>query len=187
MCQNRAETRAKMLAEHSGAGPWDICRSRRVFTAFTVIEIMVVVIILAIAAALAIPMLGSAGSMQLDSAANIIAADLEYAKSMAIAMGQNFTVVFDETAESYRIEDLAGVIKHPVKKGFDYIVSFRDDSRLARVDIVDVDFASVSEVTFDYLGSPDNGGFIHLGLGADGAGVKVNVEPVTGFISIEDI
>ena len=186
MCQNRAETRAKMLAEHSGAKAWDICRSRRVFTAFTLIEIMVVVIILAIAAALAIPMLSSAGSMQMDSAANIIAADLEYAKSMAITMGQNFTVDFDEAAESYRIEDQDGsVIKHPVKKGFDYIVNFRDDSRLSRVDIVDVDFASVSEVTFDYLGSPDNGGFIRLG--ADGAGVKVNVEPVTGFISIEDI
>ncbi len=186
MCQNRAETRVKMLAEHSGPKTWDICRGRRVFTGFTLVEIVIVVVILAIASALMIPMLSSAGSMQLGSAANIIAADLEYAKSMAITRGQNFTVDFDEANESYEIKDQDGVIKHPVKKG-NYIVNFRTDSRLSRVDIVDVDFDSSSEVTFNYLGSPvnDNGGFIRLG--ADGAGMKVNVEPITGFISIEDI
>jgi len=188
MCKKIAGTELKIPAEGSGPKTRDIRRSRRVFAGFTLVEIVIVVVILAIASALMIPMLSSAGSMQLGSAANIIAADLEYAKSMAITKGQNFTVDFDEANESYRIKDQSGgVIKHPVKKGFDYIVSFRDDSRLSRVDIVDVDFDSQSKVTFNYLGSPvnDNGGFIRLG--ADGVGMKVNVEPVTGFISIEEI
>jgi prepilin-type N-terminal cleavage/methylation domain-containing protein len=162
-------------------------RARRAFSCgFTVIEIIVVVVILAIAAAVAIPLLGSADSMRVNSAANIVAADLEYAKSLAITKGQNYTVVFDASAESYRIEDSTGnVIGHPVKKGFDYVMDFSQDSRLSKVDIVTVNFASSSEVTFDYLGSPDNGGYVSIGC--DGTSMKVNVEPVTGFISIEDV
>ena len=154
--------------------------------AFTIIEILMVVIILAIAAALAIPMLTSADSMQIGSAANMIAADMEYAKSMAITKGQKFSVVFNKTDDSYSIKDQNGsVIRHPVKKGFNYVVSFRTDSRLSKVNIVDVDFDSADKVTFDYLGSPVNGGFIRLGV--DQMDVKVNVEPVTGYISIEEL
>ncbi len=56
---------------------------------FTIIEILIVVVILAIAAMTAIPMMSSAGSVQVRSVANMIAADLEYAKSLAITKGQN--------------------------------------------------------------------------------------------------
>jgi len=153
---------------------------------FTIIEIIVVVVILAVAAAVAIPLLSSAGSMRASSAANIVAADLEYAKSLAITKGQNYTVDFDESAESYQIQDSTGeAIRHPVKKGFGYVMDFSQDNRLSRVDIVTVDFASSSEVTFDYLGSPNTGGYVSIGC--DGSNMKVNVEPVTGFISIENV
>ena len=150
---------------------------------FTVIEILIVVVIIAIAAAMAIPMMGSAGSMQLRSAANMIAADIEYAKSMAISRGRNFSVVFDKSTESYHIEEEDGsVIAHPVKKGFDYVIDFRSDGRLDKVDIKEVDFNLEEAVEFDYLGSPVNGGIISLQ--ADGTTVTIIVEAVTGFISI---
>ncbi|HUW20814.1 MAG TPA: GspH/FimT family protein [Sedimentisphaerales bacterium] len=158
---------------------------------FTLIEIVIVVVIIAIAAMVAIPLVGSAASMQIRSAANLIAADLEYAKSMAISRGQNYSVVFDKTTESYRIEDQDGsVIAHPVKRGFDYVIDFRNDGRLDKVDITDVDFGGTSEVKFDYLGSPYDGGNNPLNTGlvslqAAGATATVNVEPVTGFISIQ--
>ena len=159
---------------------------------FTVIELLIVVVIIAIAALTAIPMMTSADSFQMRSAANMIAADLEYAKTIAISRGQSFSVVFDKANESYRIEDESGtVIAHPVKKGFDYIIDFQNNSRLSKVDIEDVDFDTTSEVKFDYLGSPYNGdgdplnsGVISLRVGQ--ITVTVNVEPVTGFISIVD-
>src|SRR3972149_7751278 len=75
---------------------------------FTIIEILIVVVILAIAAMTAIPMMSSAGSVQVRSVSNMIAADLEYAKSLAITKGQDFTVVFDTGGDSYRIEDQSG-------------------------------------------------------------------------------
>jgi prepilin-type N-terminal cleavage/methylation domain-containing protein len=152
---------------------------------FTLVEIMIVVVIIVIAAMTVVPMFSSAASIQIGSAANVIAADLEYAKSMAISRGQDFSVVFDKTSERYQIEDQDGaVIAHPVKKGFDYVVDFLNDRRLGKVNIDDVDFASTSEVKFDCLGSPDNGGVVSLE--ASGITMTVTVEPVTGFISISE-
>ena len=159
---------------------------------FTVMEILIVVVILAIAAMLAVPLISSAAGMQIRSAANMIAADLEYAKSMAISRGQNFSLVFDKTTESYRIENQDGnVIAHPVKKGFDYVIDFRNDGRLSNVDIFDVDFDTTSEIKFDYLGSPYNGSGSALNSGvislqAGGTTATITVEAVTGFVSIAD-
>lgn len=163
---------------------------------FTLAELLIVIVIIAIAALTAIPMMSSADSFQIKSAANMIAADLEYAKTISISRGQTFSVVFDKAAETYRIEDESGaVIAHPVKKGFNYIIDFQNDSRLSKVDIEDVDFDpdSGSTLTFDYLGSPYSGSGttnpLNSGVVSLRAGqmtVTINVEPVTGFISIVD-
>ena len=157
---------------------------RGIRSGFTMVEILIVVVIIAIAALTAIPMMSSAASVQIRSAANMIAADIEYAKSMAISRGQYFSVVFDETTDSYRIEDQDNVvIPHPVRKGFPYIVDFQNNNRLNKVDITNVDFNATGRVKFDFLGSPDNGGIISLQAGEMTSIVRV--EPVTGFISIE--
>jgi prepilin-type N-terminal cleavage/methylation domain-containing protein len=159
---------------------------------FTVIEILIVLVIIGIAAAMVVPMISSAASVQIRSAAEIIAADLEYAKSMAISRGQKFAVVFDKTTDSYCIKDQDGnIIAHPVKKGFNYVMDFRNDNRLNKVDIVNVNFDATSCVKFDYLGSPYNGNDNSLNSGiitlqAGGMTTTVSVEPVTGFISITE-
>ena len=163
-------------------GPEDVPAVRFAARGFTLIEILIVIVILAIAAMTAIPMMGSAASVQIRSAGNMIAADLEYAKSLAISKGQNFSVVFDEGAESYSIVDQDGnTISHPVKKGFDYVIDFQDEG-LGRVEIADADFDGASQVQFDYLGSPDKGGTVHLQAGDMSA--TVSVEPVTGYITV---
>lgn len=149
---------------------------------FTIIEILIVVVILAIAALTAIPMMSSAGSVQVRSVANMIAADLEYAKSLAITKGQNYWVVFDTSSESYRIEDQSGTtIPHPVKKGFGYVIDLEAEG-LDQVDITDADFSGAWKVKFDYLGSPDSGGTVTIQGGS--TTVTISVEPVTGFITV---
>jgi len=161
------------------------CGLRGISGGFTMIEIIIVIVIISIAALAAVPMMSSAASLQIRSAANMIAADLEYAKSMAISRGQNYSVVFDKNTESYSIykEGEVDPIFHPVKKGFPYVVEFQNDSRLSKVDITNVNFTD-SKVTFDCLGSPvNNGGFVTLQ--ADGTTKTITVEPITGFISIQ--
>jgi len=164
---------------------------RGINSGFTLVELLIVIAIIMIAALTAIPMMSSAASVQIRSAANMLTADLEYAKSMSISRAQNFSVVFDKNTESYWIEDQDGtVILHPVKKGFDYVIDFQNDGRLNKVDIVDADFDGTSEVKFDYLGSPYNGSDTPLNSGvislqAGGTTTTIRVEAVTGFISIE--
>jgi prepilin-type N-terminal cleavage/methylation domain-containing protein len=154
--------------------------------AFTIVEILIVVALLAIVGMMAVPMMSSAASIQIGSAANMIAADLEYAKSMAISRGQYYSVVFAPDSDSYQIfKDQGGTlepISHPVKKGFPYTVNFQNDSRLNKVKILSADFGGSETVTFDYLGSPDDGGSVSLQ--AAGISKTIRVEPVTGYISI---
>ena len=164
-------------------------RAKNYSRGFSVIEILIVLVILAIVAIVAIPIASSAAGVQLRSAANMIAADLEYAKSMAITRAQDFSVVFDSSQESYWIENPDGtVIAHPVKKGFNYVVDLSDEG-LDKVDIVNADFDSTSTVKFDYLGSPYNSSNDPLNSGvitlqAGEVTITIAVEPVTGFISI---
>jgi prepilin-type N-terminal cleavage/methylation domain-containing protein len=150
---------------------------------FTLIEIIIVVVILSIAAMAAIPLMSSASDIQIRSASNLIASDLEYAKSMAISRGQDYSVVFNESDNSYGIykKGEADPIQHPVKKGFPYAMNFSNDSRLGKVDITSTSFTG-GEVVFDCLGSPDDGGTITIS--ASGITATITVEPVTGYISI---
>ena len=170
-------------------GRFELSENSRRGGAFTLIEMMLVLVILSIAAMMAIPFAVSGTSTQLKSAANVIAADLEYAKSMAISRGQVYSVVFTTGTESYQIEDSGGVIDHPVRKGSTYVINFANDSRLSRVDITSAAFDATSTVQFDYLGSPfdGTGGALNSGvitLTAGGSTMTINVEPVTGYITI---
>ena len=156
---------------------------------FTLIEVIMVVLILGIAAAVVVPMASSAGSIQIRAGASMVAADLEYAKSMAISRGQAYSVEFSTANETYRVLDHNNVeIPHPVKKGFNYVIDFKNDGRLDRVKIDNVNFGG--KLTFDYLGTPYNSAGAPLAAAAtvvlrSGDITKnVNVEPVTGFISI---
>ena len=67
---------------------------------FTIIEIIVVIIVISIAAMLAVPMFSSAADMQTRSVANMITADIEYAKSLAVSTQNDYSVVFDPAGDS---------------------------------------------------------------------------------------
>jgi len=162
---------------------------------FTLVEIMVVVIVIGIMGLIAVPMISSAGSIQVRSAANKLAADMEYAKSMAISRQRGYRVVFDTSNNQYQIEQKDGsnwaVIKHPVETHKDFIVDYGSESRLRQVGISAASFGSGSTVIFDYLGSPldasenalTSAGTVTLATDS-GMSMQVTVEAVTGFISI---
>ncbi len=162
----------------------------RLKKAFTIVEIIIVVIILSIASLIAIPMLSSAADTQVRSAANVLAADLEYAKNLAISRQKNYSIVFNAAANTYEIQDDAGdVIEHPMT-GKSYTVNFSTESRLSRVEIGSVSFDSSSTLTYDYLGSPYNGASTPLNSGqivleADNYSTTITVQAVTGYLTIQ--
>lgn len=159
---------------------------------FTLVETILVAVILAVAAMIAVPMVSSADSMQMRSAANVISADLEYAKSLAISRQKHYSVEFDASNESYRILDQNGqVISRPDKPDFDYQLDFKNESRLDKVDIESAVFGAYTTVTFDYLGCPYSGpgtstpmtqGKIVLTI--NGMSTTIKIEPVTGYITV---
>ena len=154
-------------------------------TAFTLIELMIVIVIIGIAAAMAVPMVSSAGSFQIRAAGNIVAADLEYAKSLAISRGRPYKVVFNPGAESYQIQEPNGTAVVP--PGRKDTTRFGPGSQLNNVLIAGANFGGSQTVTFDYLGSPE--GLSTQGvvtLNAGGIIKTVTVEPVTGFISVSN-
>ncbi len=156
------------------------------------IEILMVVVILAVAAMIVVPALSSAADMQVRSAANTIAADLDYARGLAVTWQKNFSVVFDSATESYVIQDDAGTaIKNPLTS-MDFNVDLDADSRLSKVDIDSANFDGDVEVTFNYLGAPHvggaamNSGLITVQDKTEAYKLYVKVEPATGYITIDD-
>jgi prepilin-type N-terminal cleavage/methylation domain-containing protein len=160
-------------------------------TGFTLVEILVVVVVLALAMWAAVPMFSGAASIQVQSAANMIAADLEYAKSMAISRQRQYGISFNPGVETYSVIDQNGVvIPHPVKTGFLYTIDFHNDSRLNQVDLASVNFDGNNLIKFDYLGSPlkSDGSPLNSGtvtLQGGGITITITVEPVTGYIRIQ--
>jgi prepilin-type N-terminal cleavage/methylation domain-containing protein len=160
--------------------------------AFTLIEIIAVVVILAIAALIAVPAFSGASQMQVKAAADKLAADIEYAKSLAVTTQKVHRVTFDIGAESHTITNVTdGVtVNDPVRKAA-FTVTYPNDSRLSSVRLQSATFGSGSSVQFDSTGTPQDSGGAALGatgtvvLAAKGQTYTVKVEPVTGYVSIQ--
>ncbi len=162
---------------------------------FTLIEIIIVVAILAIAALLAVPMFGTAADTQLRTAGNMIAADMEYARSMAISRQQEYRVVFSSINNSYEVHDASGtVVADPLNSSSQLSIVFGNDARLKRVDITAANFDGTADetITFDYLGSPYSGSSMAtaltsgtISLDAEGFTMTITIEPITGYVTIQ--
>ncbi len=173
-------------------------QNRRPAMGFTLVELIIVVVIIGIAALIAIPTLSSAADIQARAAGSRLAADLDYAKSLAITHQKIYAVVFYPDTESYDIRqvDTNTIVKNPVQSDRDYVVNFTTDRNLNRVNIQTANFDSVASnaVTFDYLGSPYSGiGTTtpltsgRITLKADNFTLYVDIEPVTGYVTLSGL
>jgi prepilin-type N-terminal cleavage/methylation domain-containing protein len=169
----------------------------RLYRGFTLVELILVVFIMAIAALVAVPMFSSAADIQVRSTANRIAADLDYARGLAITRQKDFWIVFDDSAaESYALwwhnptSSANEIFTNPLTNT-PFTVDLVNDSRVGGINIVSTTFTD-DTITFDYLGTPWSGGARLNAEGVitlrsrDGSYVlTVKVEPMTGYVTIE--
>ena len=159
-------------------------RQSELFPGFTLVEILVVLVIVAIAGAMVVPMFFGLGGMEAMSAARIIASDLQYAQNVAVTSQTQVAVAFNLASDSYELSNTSGPLKHPMTNA-DYLVDMRSQHGFEQLDIVSVSFEGSTTVTFDELGSPDNGGSITVRGGSEV--YRIDVSPVTGTVTVTTV
>lgn len=178
---------------HLSAGPEKVCGSGLQTTGFTMIELLVVVALLAILSLLIVPLVSTASDTQIEAAAQLIASDVEYVKSLAIGKGTDHSIIFDLTNDSYKaVDEDDATLTHPVFRK-SYVTALQTEGM--DVDIKDINGATTGtyKVTFDYIGTPYIQGLstpattdtvIELEAGTNTR--YITIKPITGFAEITE-
>lgn len=173
---------------------------------FTLIELLIVVSIMAILSALVIPSATPAISQRLHSAAEMMATDLGYVRSLAVSNASEYRVTFDVTNNRYVIEHSGSntaldtlppgpfwaaddpATQHIVDLNLIPTLS-RGGVRLSTV--ATGDGTPLTEVEFGPLGATTESDetliWFSAGGGSQERAVAVFVNPVTGLATAEQI
>ena len=149
--------------------------------AFTLVELIVVMVVLAIMAAMIVPQMVQSASLQVNSTARMLLADLEYAQSQAIATQLDTSVTFSTADNKYWLSNASGTLIHPITK-MNYQVLLGGSGPNSEVRITAANFNNQPMVTFSSLGAPTYSGTVTLAAGA--FTYKVAVAPITGRVTV---
>jgi len=160
---------------------------------FTLVEMLLVVIVLIIAAAIVLPNLGSAADAQAMSAARVLAADLEVARSHALKTQRPTTLLFRDDLGAYKVvADYGGgsyasaeAIDHPVIANRAFEVELAARNGMQAVEVQSAAFGGETYVTFNELGEPSSAGTIVVEAGD--IRMQVDVAGLTGSVSTRRI
>jgi prepilin-type N-terminal cleavage/methylation domain-containing protein len=176
--------------------------SKNLLNGFTLAEVLVVLCIIGIACLVIVPQIGNTDHMQVLSAGREVVSTFLYAQTMSITKGQNlnqnvFQVVFDPTLNRYEVQNSAGVVvPDPLSSGQPYRVNFSGGKRYRSITIESANFDGSHSVWFDRMGAPYSGTIttspppLNSGaviLRAGDTRVRVNVEPVSGRVSVTEL
>ena len=145
---------------------------------FSVVELTLVALIVGIIAAAAVPRFSDAlARYRTDAAAQRVAADLNYARQVAMNHGVTQPVAFTLATNSYSMANTP----HPDSPGLTYDVDLMSTQYPATLAVVD--FGGSTTVTFDIFGLPDAGGSVTVD--SDGNQRIVNLDAVTGVATVQ--
>ncbi len=148
-----------------------------------------VVLILAIAGALAIPQFGSTELAKLRAAAEMVAADIAFAKIDSLAHGDDpRVIVFDSTNERYHIaaqSDPSTPLTNPVGQT-PYMTTFGQGraNALSNVEIDSYSLDGDDMVGFGLFGQLDQTDDATITLSADSATMIITIDATTGTTTI---
>lgn len=159
--------------------------------AFTLYELVLVVLILGIIAAALVPPIGAnLYSSRLRTAANVLAADLDFCASECIAQpGSPRAITFDLTNNQYTVLDFnaAQAINHPAdSKPFINDFATGRNAQLSGVSLTSVQVGGlpVTSVIFDAYGRPLIAADLVVTLSYNNQTMTVTVKAATGDVAI---
>lgn len=172
----------------------------------TLIEVTMVLLLLGIAAALVIPSFAPDITGQLQSAAELAAADMQYVRSLAVSNNSDYLVTVNSASNEYKISHSGAnaaldvlprtMAFHRSTDGKSYIIRLNDAPNLSvQVHVLGVESgtpaAFSSTLEFDSLGAPSLPGDAYLwltaGKGSQQQYLAVKIHAVTGLATIEEV
>lgn len=180
---------------------------RRAPRGLTLVEVIMTIVILAVIAAMVLPHLGAEIPDQLQAGAEIVAADIEYVRSLAVINNSRYRLTFDPDAGSYYFEHtgtntLLEVLpaspfrnpQDPPDRQTTDLTSLPLAQPSIRLVAVLADGASPSEVTdleFNELGATLRSANTVLWLACGGGDqerfIPISVNAVTGLVELGEI
>ncbi|MFN3151618.1 Tfp pilus assembly protein FimT/FimU [Bremerella sp.] len=175
--------------------------------ALTLIEILITVAILGILAAAVIPQFGATAPDQVRGAAQIVAADMDYARSLAISNNSTYLISFSKTRNRYilthsgtntSLDDLPdNPFRRPSDDSKSLIVQLSDfphvgsDVTIAAIVTDEPSPQEVTSIEFDTLGQTTRTQptliWLSSSAGAEDVYLPIEINPVTGLTSIGEI
>ncbi len=144
---------------------------------FSLVELTLVSLIIGILAASAVPRYLSAHArFRVDGAAKRIAADLNYARQVAMDRGTPATVTYDTAASQYEVD-----APNPIGYDDTYQVNLAATDYPVR--LVSADFGGDVFVTFDFFGIPTSGGLITVS--SESLTKTIVLDAVTGIAKVQ--
>jgi type II secretory pathway pseudopilin PulG len=154
-----------------------LSRSRpRTNHGFTLLDVTLTVVILGVLASAAVPkFLSSLGHHRAKAAAARIAADLTFARQLAMSKSQDIAVQFTTVSNEYVLEG----VEHPDHTGESYLVRIGESPYES--ELVSADLGDDERIVFNAFGLPESGGKITVQSGRWRE--TVTIDPDTGKAS----
>jgi prepilin-type N-terminal cleavage/methylation domain-containing protein len=173
----------------------------------SLIELLLAVAILSILAAALIPQLGQQVPDQLLAAAEVVASDLEYSRSLAVANASTYRIRFTPSENRYVLQHSgANTLLHVLPKSpfrasndlpdrqttdLDELPLMQPAVELSRVVSRGSTVASVTDVEFTPLGGTTQANstvvWLTCGSGSNRCFVAIAINPITGIVEIEPL
>lgn len=157
---------------------------------FTLFEVVLVLLIIGIAAAMVVPAAANASSPRLRTAANVLAADVDYCASECIAQpNAPRAITFDAASNRYTMVNFntAATINHPAdNKPYVNDFSTGRNAQFQGVSIASITMGgtTLSTLTFDAYGKPLITADLVITLTCNSRNMVLTVSKTTGDVSI---
>jgi Tfp pilus assembly protein FimT len=168
------------------------------------VELLITIVVVSIVAALLLPQLGRQVPDQLSAVAEIVAADLEYSRSLAVVNNSKYCVTFDVADNRYVLRHsgtntLLHALPHsPFRQGSDPpdaqttdladLPIAQPEVRLARIAAGSGPVTAVSDVEFNALGGTTRSSlttvWLGCGSGTEARYLPIEINPATGLVEL---